>query len=171
MSVGALAYDTVPLASVGKLDMFSPGIPIDGHRQGSAWSCTCCAGWRATRSIDTTMRTFFQQVCGQSRRLQQTFSQSPRHDYGEQSALVLFAMAGFHRRAGIQGQVHRFTGWATTRASASSAQMQQDLDLFRMPIELKIDTDGKTETKRIEVVGTDSPSLSRTSGRPRRIVD
>jgi len=36
-------------------------------------------------------------------------------------------------------------------------QIDQDLDLFRMPVELKIDTDGKTEQKRIEVVGTNSP--------------
>ena len=45
----------------------------------------------------------------------------------------------------------------------------QDLDLFRMPVNLRIDTDGKTEEKRIEVVGTDSPFSVETFGRPRRI--
>ena len=48
-------------------------------------------------------------------------------------------------------------------------QIAQDLDLFRMPVELKIDTDGKTETKRIDVVGTDSAFSVETFGRPRRI--
>jgi aminopeptidase N len=48
-------------------------------------------------------------------------------------------------------------------------QISQDLDLFRMPVELKIDTDGRTEEKRIEVVGTDSPFTVETFGRPRRI--
>jgi aminopeptidase N len=48
--------------------------------------------------------------------------------------------------------------------------IQQDLDLFRMPVDLKIDTDGKTEEKRIEVVGTNSPFTIETFGRPRRIV-
>jgi tetratricopeptide (TPR) repeat protein len=33
---------------------------------------------------------------------------------------------------------------------------QQDLDLFRMPVELRIETDGKTEDQKIDVVGTDS---------------
>ncbi len=47
--------------------------------------------------------------------------------------------------------------------------IQQDLDLFRMPVRLRIDTDGKTEEKRIEVVGTDSPFSVETFGRPRRI--
>ncbi len=48
-------------------------------------------------------------------------------------------------------------------------QITQDLDLFRMPVELKIDTDGKTETKRIDVVGTESAFSVDTFGRPRRI--
>jgi len=34
---------------------------------------------------------------------------------------------------------------------------------------LRIDTDGRTEEKRIEVVGTDSPFSVETFGRPRRI--
>ena len=49
-------------------------------------------------------------------------------------------------------------------------QIDQDLDLFRMPVELKIDTDGKTEEKRIEVVGTNSTFNVETFGKPRRIV-
>ena len=49
-------------------------------------------------------------------------------------------------------------------------EISQDLDLFRMPVSLKIDTDGKTEEKRVEVVGTNSPFTVETFGRPRRIV-
>src|SRR5437588_92858 len=49
-------------------------------------------------------------------------------------------------------------------------EIAQDLDLFRMPVELKIDTDGKTEDKRVEVVGTNSSFTVETFGKPRRIV-
>jgi tetratricopeptide (TPR) repeat protein len=49
-------------------------------------------------------------------------------------------------------------------------QIAQDLDLFRMPVLLRIDTNGKTEEKRIEVVGTDSAFTVETFGKPRRIV-
>ena len=38
-----------------------------------------------------------------------------------------------------------------------------------MPVDVRIDTDGKTENKRIEVVGTSSPFTIETFGRPRRI--
>jgi aminopeptidase N len=48
-------------------------------------------------------------------------------------------------------------------------QINQDLDLFRMPVELKIDTDGRTEERKIDVVGTDSAFTLETFGRPRRI--
>ena len=50
-----------------------------------------------------------------------------------------------------------------------TGEITQDLDLFRMPVDLRIDTDGKTENKRIEVVGTTSPFSIETFGRPRRI--
>lgn len=49
-------------------------------------------------------------------------------------------------------------------------QISQDLDLFRMPVEVRVDTDGQSETSRIEVVGTDSAFTIETFGRPRRIV-
>jgi tetratricopeptide (TPR) repeat protein len=38
-----------------------------------------------------------------------------------------------------------------------------------MPVQLKIDTDGKTEEKTIDVVGTDSSYTIETFGKPRRI--
>jgi aminopeptidase N len=47
--------------------------------------------------------------------------------------------------------------------------VEQDLDLFRMPVELNVDTDGRTEEKRIDVVGTDSAFTLETFGKPRRI--
>jgi aminopeptidase N len=50
-----------------------------------------------------------------------------------------------------------------------TGEISQDLDLFRMPVDLRIDTDGKTENQRIEVVGTTSPFAIETFGRPRRI--
>jgi len=48
-------------------------------------------------------------------------------------------------------------------------EIQQDLDLFRMPVELRVETDGKTEMKKVEVVGSDSQFIVDTFGRPRHI--
>ena len=48
-------------------------------------------------------------------------------------------------------------------------EIQQDLDLFRMPVELRVETDGKTETQKVDVVGTDTQYIADTFGRPRHI--
>jgi tetratricopeptide (TPR) repeat protein len=47
--------------------------------------------------------------------------------------------------------------------------VSQDLDLFSMPVELKIETEGKTEQRRVDLSGTESRYTVETFGRPRRI--
>jgi tetratricopeptide (TPR) repeat protein len=47
--------------------------------------------------------------------------------------------------------------------------IDQDLDLFRMPVELRVETDGKTEIRRVDVSGNESQYSIETFGRPRRI--
>ncbi|HWT65436.1 MAG TPA: hypothetical protein VN151_04935, partial [Terracidiphilus sp.] len=48
-------------------------------------------------------------------------------------------------------------------------QINQDLDLFRMPVQLRVETDGKTVDQKVDVVGNDSQYVVDTFGRPRRI--
>jgi tetratricopeptide (TPR) repeat protein len=48
-------------------------------------------------------------------------------------------------------------------------EIDQDLDLFRMPVELSIETEGKTETQKIQVAGSSTPFVVDTFGRPRHI--
>jgi tetratricopeptide (TPR) repeat protein len=47
--------------------------------------------------------------------------------------------------------------------------VSQDLDLFSMPIELRIETEGKSEERRVDLSGTESRYSVETFGRPRRI--
>ncbi|HUA62111.1 MAG TPA: M1 family aminopeptidase [Verrucomicrobiae bacterium] len=49
-------------------------------------------------------------------------------------------------------------------------QIAQDLDTFRMPVSLRIETDGNPETKTVEVVGTSSEFEVDTFGKPKNIV-
>ncbi len=64
----------------------------------------------------------------------------------------------------------RSIAWATTKASAWWARSRRTSTCSACRCELKIDTDGKTEDKRIEVVGTNSAFTVETFGKPRRIV-
>ncbi len=48
-------------------------------------------------------------------------------------------------------------------------KINQDLDTFRMPVDLRIETEGNPETKRVEVTGTSSEFSLDTFGKPRRV--
>lgn len=46
-------------------------------------------------------------------------------------------------------------------------KIEQDLDTFRMPVEVKVDTEGNPETKKILVTGTSTEFQMETFGRPK----
>ncbi len=48
-------------------------------------------------------------------------------------------------------------------------KVMQDLDTFRMPVELKIETEGNPEMKKIEVMGTSSEFVVDTFGKPKGV--
>ena len=167
MSVGALAYDSVPLSSAAKLDYFLSRISVARHRQGRDDSAHAALGGG---------RKKYSRPCAISPRNMPanpppptTSANSPKKIYGAQTHLVLFPVDRLHRRPRIQSQVHDIPASGNNKGFRIVGEITQDLDLFRMPIDLRIDTDGKTENKRIEVVGTDSPFSVETFGRPRRI--
>jgi aminopeptidase N len=49
-------------------------------------------------------------------------------------------------------------------------KINQDLDTFRMPVDLRIETEGNPEDKRVEVTGTSSEFSLDTFGKPRKVV-
>ena len=168
MSVGALAYDTVPLSSVGKLDMFSPEFQSLTTDKG-AMILHMLRWVECDAKFDQTMRTFATQFAGKSASLDD-FRGVAEKDYGEK--LTWF----FSQWLDSTGAPEFKTKYTVYRLGENNkgfrvvGQISQDLDLFRMPVDLKIDTDGKTEDKRVEVEGTNSAFTVETFGKPRRIV-
>src|SRR6202022_720212 len=115
-----------------------------------------------------TMRDFATQFAGKSASMDD-FRAIAEKNYGEQ--LTWF----FSQWLDSTGAPEFKTKYTIYRLGNNKGfrvvgQIAQDLDLFRMPVDLKIDTDGKTEDKRIDVVGTDSAFSVETFGKPRRIV-
>ncbi|GAC1429323.1 MAG: M1 family metallopeptidase [Terriglobales bacterium] len=167
MSVGALAYDTVPLSSAGKLDLFSPEFQSLVTDKG-AMILHMLRWVEGDQKFDETMRSFASQYAGKSATLDD-FRTIAEKNYGE--TLAWF----FSQWLDSTGAPEFKTKYTIYRLGNNKGfrvvgQISQDLDLFRMPVELKIDTDGKTEDRRVEVVGTDSPFSVETFGKPRRIV-
>jgi tetratricopeptide (TPR) repeat protein len=63
-----------------------------------------------------------------------------------------------------------YTVFRTTKGFRVMGKISQDLDTFRMPVDLKIETEGNPEEKRVEVMGTSSEFSVDTFGKPKSLV-
>ncbi|QHN04229.1 peptidase M1 [Granulicella sp. WH15] len=167
ISAGALAYDTAPLTTVGRLDPFSPQFQSMTLEKGAMvfhmlrWELGDDAFIKFLRGL-----------------LSQYTDKSVR---GRDVEAVVEAqnkdlnMTPFFAQWLDGTGAPQFTNHYTVYRLGSNkgfrtiGTIAQDLDLFRMPVELRIETDGKTETRRVDVSGTDSTYSVETFGRPRRI--
>ncbi len=62
-----------------------------------------------------------------------------------------------------------YTVFRTQKGFRVMGKITQDLDTFQMPVDLKIETEGNPETKRIDVVGTSSEFTVDTFGKPKTV--
>ena len=76
-------------------------------------------------------------------------------------------MDRIERRAGVQAGVH---GVPHPKGFRVMGKISQDLDTFRMPVEMRIETEGNPEEKRVEVAGTSSEFVVETFGKPKKVI-
>ena len=166
VAAGALAYDTIPLSSTGRLDPFSPQFQSMTLEKGAMifhmlrWE----VGDKAFLDI---LKGALSQYTDKSISTQDF--ENVAEAQSQQQLTPFFAQW-------IDGTgAPRFTDkYAVYRLGNNKGfrtigEINQDLDLFRMPVELRIETDGKTVNQRIDVVGTDTQYVVDTFGRPRHI--
>src|SRR5580700_4564801 len=166
MSVGALAYDTVPLSSASKLDIYSTEFQSLATDKG-AMILHMLRFVLGEDKYNKTMRDFAAQFAGKSATMDD-FREIAEKNYGDQ--LTWFFSQWLDSTGAPEFKV-KYTTYrlGNNKGFRVVGEIAQDLDLFRMPVDLRIDTDGKTEDKKIEVVGTNSPFTVETFGKPRRI--
>ena len=63
-----------------------------------------------------------------------------------------------------------YTIFRTQKGFRVMGKVAQDMDTFRMPVELKIETEGNPEEKRVEVVGTSSEFSVDCFGKPKNVI-
>jgi len=177
MSVGALAYDTVPLSSASKLDPFSTEFQSLVTDKG-AMILHMLRWVLGEDKYNKTMREFAEKYAAKSATMDEFRAIAEKY-YGDQ--LTWFFSQWLDSTGAPEFKVkyttYRLGGSAKEQSPKEDkapgfrvvGEISQDLDLFRMPVELRIDTDGKTEEKKLEVVGTNSAFSVETFGRPRRI--
>jgi tetratricopeptide (TPR) repeat protein len=63
----------------------------------------------------------------------------------------------------------QYTVYRTGKGFRVMGKITQDLDTFRMPVDLKIETEGNPEFKRVEVAGPSSEFVVETFGKPKSV--
>ena len=164
MSVGALAYDSVPLSQIGTLDTFDPVFQSMTTDKGGM--IFHMLRWvLGDQKYDQSMRDFLAAYAGKPASLAD-FRSSVEKTSNEQ---LTWFFSQWLDSTGAPEFKNKYTIYRTPKGFRLVGEISQDLDLFRMPVKLKIDTDGKTEEKIIDVVGTNSPFSVDTFGKPRRV--
>jgi len=164
ISVGALAYDNISLSAVARLNAFSPEFQSLVTDKG-AMILHMLRWVVGDSSFNQILRNFSTQFNNRPATVDD-FRKLAEFSYG-QSLQAFFSQ--WLDSTGAPEFRNKYTVFRIAKGFRVVGEISQDLDLFRMPVELRIDTDGKTETKRIDVVGTSSPYVVETFGKPRRI--
>jgi aminopeptidase N len=166
VSAGALAYDTEPLTTIGRLDPFSPQFQSMTLEKGAM--VFHMLRWELGDDVFIKfLRGLLSQYTDKSVRSANVGTVAEA-----QSQLQLTPFfAQWLDGTGAPSFTNKFTVFrlGDNKGFRTIGSVEQDLDLFRMPVELRIETDGKTEIRRVDVTGTESHYSVETFGRPRRI--
>ena len=165
--VDALTVDNVPIIQSSRLDDYSPEF------------------WALTGAKGSAVMGMLRYVIGD-----QKFFQVLKN-YAQQEAWRSASTEDF--RKVVEGVEGRDVGWffmqwiesdrapefhleytiyrtSDPKGFRVMGKISQDMDIFRMPVELRIETDTTPEEKKVDVVGTSSEFSVDTFGKPKSIV-
>jgi aminopeptidase N len=166
VSAGALAYDTIPLSSAGRLDPFSPQFQSMTLEKG-AMIFHMLRGEVGDKVFLDILKGALSQYTDQPIRTNDFYKVAEAQS--QQQLTPFFAQWIDGTGAPRFNDKYAVYRLGNNKGFRTIGEINQDLDLFRMPVELRVETDGKTEIQKVDVVGTDTQYVVDTFGRPRRI--
>jgi tetratricopeptide (TPR) repeat protein len=166
VSASALAYDTIPLSSVQRMAPFSPEFQSMTFDKGAM--IFHMLRWEiGDKAFLATLKGALSQYTDAPMRT--TDFEKVAEEQSQQQLIAFFSQWIDGTGAPQFTDKYEVFRLGNNKGFRTVGQIQQDLDLFRMPIDLRIETDGKTEDEKVDVVGTNSQYAFTTFGRPRRI--
>jgi hypothetical protein len=166
VAAGALAYDTIPLSTVGRLDPFSPQFQSMTLEKG-AMIFHMLRGEVGDKAFDQILREALSQYAhGPITTLD---LEKVAEAQSQQQLLPFFSQWVDGTGAPTFTDKYAVYRLGNNKGFRTIGEIDQDLDLFRMPVDLRIETDGKTVNQKVEVVGTNTQYVVDTFGRPRHI--
>jgi len=166
VAAGALAYDTTPLSASGRQNPFSPEFQSQTLEKGAM--IFHMLRWEiGDKAFLATLKGTLSQFTDQG--IRTTDLEKVAEAQSQQQLTPFFAQWVDGTGAPQFKNKYAVYRLGNNKGFRTIGEINQDLDLFRMPVELRVETEGKTEIKKVDVVGTDSQYIVDTFGRPRHI--
>ena len=165
LAITALTVDNVPLIQTARLEDYSP----------EYWALSADKGavvlhmLRATVGDDKffqALKNFVQQNAWKSVTTED-FRKSVEALNGEE---LRYFFIQWIESTGAPEFKLEYTVFRTQKGFRVQGKISQDLDTFRMPVDLRIETEGNPEMKRIDVMGTSSEFSVDTFGKPKKVI-
>ena len=163
--VESLTVDTVPMMQSARLEDYSPEL----------WALTGSKGAAVANMLRYLIGDdkFFEVLKQYAQ--QRVWKTANTEDFREVVEKVAGKNLGYFflqwiESSGAPEFKLEYTVYRTQKGFRVMGKISQDMDTFRMPVDLKIETEGNPEQQRIEVVGTSSEFSIDTFGKPKNIV-
>jgi hypothetical protein len=166
VSAGALAYDTIPLSSAARMSPFSPEFQSMTLEKGAM--IFHMLRWEiGDKAFLDTLKGALSQYTDKS--ITSSDFEKVAEAQSQQQLIAFFAQWIDGTGAPQFKDKYAVYRLGNNKGFRTIGEIDQDLDLFRMPVDLRIETDGKTVNQKIDVSGTNTQYVVDTFGRPRRI--
>jgi tetratricopeptide (TPR) repeat protein len=174
-AVGALMYeDAAPIAQAARLVPYSPDYRSVVMNKG-AMLFHMLRAQMGDVAFKTALRDFYFQFAERYARVDDFENIAERR---MQAAIAASKtpqdppnLRGFFAQwlnsTGVPEFTLEYVVYRTPKGFRVNGKIKQPLDTFRMPVELRIDTEGNPELKTIDVIGTESGFTVETFGRPK----
>lgn len=170
-AVGALMYeDTAPISQAGRLQTFS-----NEYRSVVADKGALVFHMLRTEigddSFNALLHDFYKKYEGKNATVTEfekmAYTKVPPPKKGEPPINLISFFSQWVNSTGIPEFKLEFIVYRTRKGFKVVGRIHQDLDTFRMPIEIRVDTEGNPEYKKILVTGTTQQFEIDTFGRPK----
>jgi hypothetical protein len=163
--VAALTVDNIPVVQAARLEDYSPEL----------WALTGSKGAAVLNMLRHVMgdAKFFQAIKNFAQ--QNTWKQVSTDDLRKAAedasgqSLDYFFIQWIESSGAPEFKLD-YTVFRVQKGFRVMGKITQDLDTFRMPVTLKIETEGNPEEQKVEVMGTSSEFSVDTFGKPKKIV-
>jgi len=171
-AVGALMYeDAAPIAQAARLVPYSPDYRSVVQNKG-AMLFHMLRAQMGDLAFKSALHDFYFQFAERSARIEDFENIAERH---AQAALkpqqdppnLRGFFAQWLNSTGVPEFTLEYVVYRTPKGFRVNGKIKQPLDTFRMPVELRIDTEGNPELKTVDVIGTESGFTVETFGRPK----